>query len=103
MHTNTRFLTLTLPLLLSVAACAGVPVGGTPPPTGPGAICKAADAQFAVGRNADGALQEQARVRSGARSVRTLRPGQAVTMEFSAERLNLDVDASGKVTAARCG
>ncbi|MCY7318684.1 MAG: starvation-inducible protein [Ramlibacter sp.] len=100
MKTHTRLLTLTLLLLL--AACAGVPASGTSPSPGPGAICNAADAQFAVGRTVDVALQEQARARSGARVVRTLRPGQVVTMEFSAERLNLDVDASGKVTAVRC-
>jgi hypothetical protein len=34
--------------------------------------------------------------------VRVLRPGQAVTMEFNAERLNLEVDATGRIVAARC-
>ncbi|HST44042.1 MAG TPA: I78 family peptidase inhibitor, partial [Luteimonas sp.] len=40
---------------------------------------------------------------AGAGSMRVLRPGQAVTMEFNPTRLNLDVDAAGRVTAARCG
>jgi len=34
---------------------------------------------------------------------RALKPGQAVTMEFNGARLNLDVDARGRVTSVRCG
>jgi hypothetical protein len=34
---------------------------------------------------------------------RTIRPGQMVTKEYDFERLNLDVDASGRIVAARCG
>jgi hypothetical protein len=46
---------------------------------------------------------EAARVAAGARMARTIRPGQMVTKEYDAERLNLDVDASGRIVAARCG
>ena len=88
-------------LLLVITACTGT-LAPAPPGRG-GNECKAADAQFAVGQNADAALLEQARQRSGSRIARILRPGQMVTMEYSAERLNLDVDASGKVTRVRCG
>jgi hypothetical protein len=35
--------------------------------------------------------------------VRTLKPNQAVTLEFNGGRLNLVVDASDRVTAVRCG
>ena len=94
------------PLLFVITACTGTlpPAPAPAPPPGRGGNeCKAADAQFAVGQNADAALLEQARQRSGSRIARILRPGQMVTMEFSAERLNLDVDASGKVASARCG
>jgi hypothetical protein len=35
--------------------------------------------------------------------VRILRPGQMVTKEFDPERLNLEVDAAGRIIAARCG
>jgi hypothetical protein len=42
-------------------------------------------------------------VRSGALMARVLRPGQAVTMEFNAQRLNLDLDSGNSVTRARCG
>ena len=34
---------------------------------------------------------------------RIIRPGQMVTKEFDAERLNLEVDAAGRIVAVRCG
>ena len=46
---------------------------------------------------------EQARVASGAAMARLLHPRQAVTLEFNTERLNLVVDANGRITAVRCG
>ena len=95
------------PLLLIITACTGTLAQAPAPAPAPsgrgGNECKAANAQFAVGQNADAALLEQARQRSGSRIARILRPGQMVTMEYSAERLNLDVDASGKVASVRCG
>lgn len=46
---------------------------------------------------------ESARVRSGAQMARILRPGQIITKEFDAQRLNLEVDGNGRIIAARCG
>ena len=88
--------------LLALAACAAPP---PPAPEPPAAIgnCDASKAQFAVGHDAGLAMQDQARERSGARIVRTLRPGQIITMEYSGERLNLELDAGGKVVRVRCG
>lgn len=73
------------------------------PPAGPPGNCQAQPAQFAVGQVADAALVEQARSRSGASRVRVIRPGQAVTMEFDAARLNLEVDSANRVLRIRCG
>ena len=75
----------------------------TPAPTEEMAMCDASKAQFAVRQSYSVTLAEQARVAAGAKIVRRLVPGQMVTMEFSPQRLNLDTDAAGKVTAARCG
>ncbi len=69
----------------------------------PPAQCRADDARFAVGQLATPQLEAAARVRSGARSVRTLKPDQAVTMEFNGGRLNFVIDARGRVAAVRCG
>ena len=89
--------------LLALGACAATPAPETPAATAPPGSCAASKAQFAVGREPGLAVQDQARERSGARTVRTLRPGQIVTMEYSGDRLNLELDASGKITRVRCG
>ena len=67
------------------------------------AACDAAGAQFAVGRPLDAQLESDARARSGATVVRVVRPGQMVTQEFNTERLNIEVDGTGRVIRVRCG
>lgn len=68
-----------------------------------GGRCDAGPAQSAIGQISTARNVEAARVAAGARMARTIRPGQMVTKEYDAERLNLDVDASGRIVAARCG
>ena len=67
------------------------------------ATCDDSQAQWAIGKKVSGADVEQARKDSGAEVARTLKPDQVVTMEFNANRLNLDLDDAGRVTAIRCG
>lgn len=81
----------------------GSPASPAPPPPAMAGECDASRIQDLVGRPFSDALLEQARTRAGARVARTLRPGQAITMEFSSQRLNLELDADGKVARARCG
>lgn len=92
---------LLLPLL--VAACAQTAAPPAAPAPSPGGTCQAAGARFAVGQVATGALLADAQRRAGAQQVRVLRPGQAVTLEFNPARLNLEVDATERVTGVRCG
>lgn len=87
---------------LLISAC-GTATGQVPDPAPVSSRCNAAPAQFAMGRNVDAALENEARTRAGAKTVRVLRPNQVVTMEFSAERLNLTVDGAGRVTRVSCG
>jgi hypothetical protein len=94
-------LVMALPLFL--VACSHMVGSSRPEPSPMTGPCKAEPAQFAVGRNADAALENEARMRSGARTARVLKPNQAVTMEFNAERLNLTVDQAGRVTRVNCG
>lgn len=82
---------------------APVPVPAPPVAAAPVAQCNADAAQFVLGKVLDAALTEQARTQSGAQRVRVVRPGQMVTMEFDEKRLTLQLDASDRVTAARCG
>ena len=65
--------------------------------------CNAAPAQSLIGRSASPALADEARRLSGARVWRWLRPGQIVTMEFRADRLNIRLDAQDRVEGLSCG
>jgi len=90
-------------IALLAAACAQPPAQAPAPAPPAATACDAAPAQFAVGRPQTAPLVEEVRQRSGAYIARVLRPNQAVTMEFNAERVNVIVDAENKVTAVRCG
>jgi len=93
-------------ILLAAAALIGAgctePPQSTPPPP-EHAACNAAASQGLIGRQQSPALVQEARRRTGAGAVRVLRPGQMVTMEYRADRLNIRVDAQGKVLAITCG
>ncbi len=93
-------------LALSMAACATPPASGdgaAASPPAAAARCNADAVQSAVGQQATPEVVEQARVDAGADTVRTLKPNQAITMEYLEGRLNLLVDDSNVVTGARCG
>lgn len=65
--------------------------------------CDPEAARSLVGQVATAEVVEQARSAAGAEIARTLKPGQMVTMEFHASRLNIDVDAGNTITNVRCG
>jgi hypothetical protein len=101
-------------LVASLLLCAcGGQTGNEPAPEAPApevgeiapaeGACDDTKAVWAVGQTADGDVLERARLDAGAEVARFLRPGQAVTMEFSVRRLNLDVDTGNTVTGVRCG
>lgn len=105
-------------LATALAACAPQAPGGETPSQAPAgdvvapppaadqpaaSACDASKAQFAVGQAYTAALAEQARKAAGAAVARRLMPGQAVTMEFNEQRLNLDTDEKGVVTGVNCG
>ncbi|GHA87388.1 I78 family peptidase inhibitor [Cognatilysobacter bugurensis] len=92
-------------LMLSVGACATMG-----PPPEPGAVssggqgmCNAEAVRWAIGREPTQDVVERARVESGSSTVRVIRPGEVVTMDYRADRLNLDVNAQGAISGARCG
>ncbi len=90
---------LVLPAIaLSLAACA---TGAEPPSMA--ISCDANAAQAYVGQAATADVVEAARKSAGADIVRTLKPGQMVTMEFRDGRLNLHVDAANAIVRATCG
>lgn len=87
----------------ATAAAQPAPTAATMPPPVSESGCDDVQAQWLVGKPATEADVEQARKDAKAAVVRQLKPGQAVTMEFSAERLNVELDDKGVVTAVRCG
>ena len=64
--------------------------------------CSVSRAESFVGKPGD-AIAEDARIAAGAQTVRVIRPGQAVTMDYRADRLNLELDDSGILVRVRCG
>lgn len=94
-----RYLLLTAPLLL--AGCVNERPGRPLPP--PRDECRPGPAQRFVGRVFRPAVAQQAKRLSGARSVRVIRPGMAVTMDYRGDRLNVTLDARNVVTGLRCG
>lgn len=65
--------------------------------------CDAEPAQTLVGKRIDDNIEAQARKLSGSKVVRTLRPGQVITMEYNPERVNVRVDDQDLITTVGCG
>lgn len=93
-----------LATLLALAACAPAvvappPVPDLPPvPVGAADTCGAGPLAYLVGQPAT-ALERVLVMRP----IRLIRPGTAVTEDFSAARLNIYIDAMERVTALTCG
>jgi hypothetical protein len=97
-----RFALLAVPLV-AIACAQQPPVSPPASAPSPQGACNAEPAQFAVGRAQTASLVEEVRQKSGAHIARILRPGQVVTMEFSGERVNVEVDAANRIVRVRCG
>jgi hypothetical protein len=95
-----RLLCVSFLLALPLAACTSLPPAAPPPSAGQ---CVAAPAAWAVGKAATDAVVEQVRVDTGSRIARVLRPGQVVTMEFSAQRVNVRVNERNAIIGVTCG
>jgi hypothetical protein len=76
-----------------------VPVHGETP----GYRCDASGAQSLVGQQATQDLGARALRLTGARTIRWIRPGDAVTMDYREDRLNIHLDGRGRVERLTCG
>ncbi|MFW2852207.1 I78 family peptidase inhibitor [Sphingomonas sp. TX0543] len=94
----TKALFAALPLI-ALAGC----VDDRPGMPGPVRECRAGPAQRFVGAPFRPALVRQAQRAAGARSVRVLYPGQAATMDFRADRLNINVGERNIIRSLNCG
>ncbi len=91
-------MTRILPLLaaLGLSACAAVVVVPTEP--GAGDTCGATALQAFVGQPPS--ALDAVRL---TQPFRIIRPGEMVTMDFVAERVNFRVDESGRIAEVTCG
>ena len=72
----------------------------TPPPVDPALedTCNKAQYSALIGKPAT-----DAGVPPASATVRIIKPGDQVTMDFSPTRLNIDLDDAGVITTLRCG
>lgn len=93
------------PFLLACTACAAnmIPDDDVPPMHQAIGACDAAGTESLVGQPASAELAAEAQRKSRARTMRWLQPGQIVTMEYRADRLNIHLDANNRVTRIVCG
>lgn len=88
---------------LALISCTTVPPEEDKPVPVQGAgTCSAVAVQDLIGRERSDALGTEAMRRSGATTVRWIAPGTAYTQDFREDRINIDVDARGRVTRLRC-
>lgn len=85
----------------AASAPAAAPLPSPPQPAEAG--CDAQAVQDLVGRHASGLIAEGARQRAGAQRVRMIGHDEMVTKEYDAGRLNLQLDAQGRVARVYCG
>lgn len=89
------------PVLVILIGCA--PPSPSREPSLPEARCRAAGAQAELGKTVDEETADNARAGAGALRSRVIRPGQAVTQELDPQRLNIEVDDTGRIRRLRCG
>lgn len=82
---------------LAIMSCTPIAAPVAPPMAGPD-DCKASELQGLVGQD-----QGRLAVMKFAGPVRIIQPGMAVTMDFNPARLNIEIDAQGRISRVSCG
>lgn len=90
-----------LPIAFALAACASQPAADDA--TASTGTCNAEPAQSYLGKPANDANIEAAFKASGAKTMRSIKPGQAVTMDYREDRVNVYQDASSTIERIGCG
>jgi hypothetical protein len=96
-----REVVLIAPMLLT--ACSTAPAAAPPHGETPGYVCHDNGLDRFVGRAATSELGGEMLAAAGARTIRWVRFGAMITMEFSASRLTVRLDQQGRVASATCG
>jgi len=93
---------VSLALVLATAGCAASVQEPMRPMPGQGS-CDAAQVQGQTGKVATAELGARLRDQTGAATLRWIPPDSAVTMDFRADRLNIEYDRDYRITRIRCG
>lgn len=86
---------------LALAGCAAAPAN--PPATDPASACRNDALAGFVGQPATSEVGAQMLAASGARALRWVTPGMAVTMDYRFDRLTVHLDANNRIESANCG
>jgi hypothetical protein len=91
-----------------LAACSATPAPDDAPRPPPmtqtdGDECGATRVQAHTGESFSAALERTIATQSDAGRVRVIHPGQAYTMDYRPDRLNVHVDATGRISELSCG
>ena len=98
---RTLLAALVLAAATALPACAPMPPADPSPPyTGQ---CDAELARWAIGQAATSDTVERIRIDTHSQVARVIRPGQAVTMDYSAARVNVHVNERNAITGVTCG
>lgn len=65
--------------------------------------CNVENLQGVLGQDASAELIEQVQRQANAKLVRVLAPGDAATMDYNPQRLNIDIDESEVIIRLTCG
>jgi hypothetical protein len=88
-----RWMVLAVPVLL--AGCVhDVDMGGK---------CRDGTVDGLVGQSYDAKIHNLIQRRSHSSTVRVVRPGQPVTMDYRIDRITVSLDERGRIVSARCG
>ena len=93
---------LLAPLLLAGCASKPAPTVDAPPP----ALASGCDADAAagfIGKPASEANVQAAFKATGAKTLRSVKPGQPMTMDYRGDRANVMQDAGGNIERITCG
>jgi hypothetical protein len=79
------------------------PDADSPPPSALPDECGVLKVQSFIGRRMTEKVKREFTIQSGAKTIRWLSPNSFVTQDYSASRLNVIMDADGKIEMLNCG
>jgi hypothetical protein len=89
---------------LGLAGCTATGgAGGVETSPGEAGVCDAARAQALVGQQATAEVGQRLLALTGARNLRWVAPGMAVTMDFRPDRLTVTYDETMRIERISCG